>query len=197
MQPALLPEGFLQAAVQLVEAQLRLGAQVQHPAAEVLQLHREGHGHGRVAVQLGEPAEDLRRGRHLGRAAQHQEAQGDVQLGGGLPVRSRGGEEGGELLLQLVEAGQDRRSVGPEGDEVSGFFLRRTPVTFLFCLLRCRILRRSIEVEININSNCDDVRQKKGFHPHLCVFVTFQGFLPVFKMLLLSFLTYILVIFLK
>lgn len=105
MEPALLPVGFLQATVQLVEVELGLGAQVQHLSAKMLQLHGEAHPHGRVAIQMSEHAEDLGGGRHLGGAAQHQEAQGDVEPGGGLPVRSRGGQQGGDLLLQLLETG--------------------------------------------------------------------------------------------
>lgn len=136
MEPALLPVGLLQATVELVEVQLRLGAQVQHLPVKMLQLHGEAHSHGRVAIQMSELAEDLGGGCHLGGAVQHQEAQGDVKLGGGLPVRSRGGEQGGELLLQQLEAGEDSRSVGPEGDEVCGLFFRRTSSTLLFCLLQ-------------------------------------------------------------
>lgn len=138
MEPALLAVGLLQAAVELLEVKLRLGAQVQHPPVEVLQPHGEGQRHRRVAIQMGEPSEDLPGGGYLSGAGQIQEAHGDVEAGGGLPVRGGGGEKGGDLLLQLLERGEDGRSVGPEGDEVRGaFFSRATAATLLSLLQRC------------------------------------------------------------
>lgn len=45
-------------------------------------------------------------------------------------------QEGRELLLQLLEAREDSRSVGPEADEVRGFFLRRATASLLYRLQR-------------------------------------------------------------
>lgn len=91
MEPALLPVGFLQAAVELLQGQLRLRAQEEDLPVEMLQLNRKGHGHWGVAIKMGEPSEDLGGGGHLGWAVQYQEAQGDMKIGGRVPVRGRGG----------------------------------------------------------------------------------------------------------
>lgn len=136
MQPALLPVGLLEAAVELLQVKPRVGAQVEHPPVEVLQPQGKGQEHGRVPIQLGEAPEHLPRRGDLGRAGQHQEAQGDVEAGGGAPVRRRCGQEARELLPQLLEAREDRGSVGPEADEVRGSFLRRTTAFFLDLLRR-------------------------------------------------------------
>lgn len=98
VEPALLPVRLLQTGVQLLQVQVGLGAQVQHPPVEVLQLHREGHSDGRVAVQTGEVAEHLFGGLHLSRAVQVEEAEGDVELGGGVPVGGGARHEGDQLL---------------------------------------------------------------------------------------------------
>lgn len=135
VEPAFLPVGLLQAAVELLQVKPRVGAQVEHPPVEVLQPQGKGQKHGGVPIQLGKLPEHLPCCGDFGRAAQHQEAQGDVEAGGGAPVRCRCRQKGGELLLQLLEAREDRRSVGPEADEVRGFLLRRTTASFL-CLLR-------------------------------------------------------------
>lgn len=181
MEPALSPEGLLQATVQLVEVKLRLGAQVQHLPIEVLQLHGEGHGYRWVAVQMGELTEDLGSGGHLGGTVQHQEAQGDVKLGGGQPVGGRGGEQGGELLLQLLETGQDGGSIGPEGDEVCGLFLRGTSASLLLCLLwrSERVLRRrTIKNRLKISCTIKDGRRRSAPHTPLH---WLASFLPILQ----------------
>lgn len=135
MEPALLPEGLLQATVEVLDLQLWLRTEEKHPPVEVFQLHRKGHSHWRVAIQMDKPSKDLLSSRYFSWTMQHQEAHGDMKAGGWLPVRSRRGQEGGDLLLQLLETGEDSRSVGPEGDEVRGLFLRRaTTTTFLLSL---------------------------------------------------------------
>lgn len=136
MEPALPPVGLLQAAVELLEVELRLGAQVQHPAAEIFQPHGEGQGHRRVAVPTGEAPQHLHGVGHLVRAGQIEEAHGDVEAGGGLPVRGGGGQDGGDLLLQLLEAGEDGRGVGLEGDEVRGAFFSGATAARLSLLQR-------------------------------------------------------------
>lgn len=136
VEPAFLPVGLLEAAVELLQVEPRVGAQVEHPPVEVFQPQGKGQKHGGVPIQLGEPPEHLPRRGDLGRAGQHQEAQGDVEAGGGAPVRCRRGQEARELLLQLLEAREDSRSVGPEADEVRGFFLGRTTASFLDLLRR-------------------------------------------------------------
>lgn len=136
VEQALLLVGLLKATVELLEGQLRMGGQVENPPVEMLRLHGKGHGHRRVAVQMGKLCENLHGGGHLVRAAQHQEAHGDMKARGGLPVRGGGGEEGGDLLLQLLEGGEDGRRVGPEGDEVGRTFLRGSTTAFLLSLLQ-------------------------------------------------------------
>lgn len=136
VEQAFLPVGLLEATVQLLEGELRVGAEVEHPPVEMLQLHWKGHCHGRVAVQVGKPCENVHGSRHLVWVAQDQEAHGDVKPGGRLPVRSRGGEKDRHLLLQLLERGEDGGRVGPEGDEVAGLFLRGSAAIFLLSLLQ-------------------------------------------------------------
>lgn len=136
MEQALLPIGLLQAAVELLEPELRLGAQVQHPPIEMFQLHRKVQRHRAVTIQMGELSEDLRSSVHLSWAAQHQEAHCDMKAGGCLPVRGRGRQKGGDLLLQLLETGEDGRSVGPECDEVRRSFLWGAATTLLLSLLQ-------------------------------------------------------------
>lgn len=136
VKPAFLPVGLLEAGIELLQVKPRVGAQVEHPPVEVFQPQGKGQKHGGVPIQLGEPPERLPCRGHLGRAGQHQEAQGDVEVGGGAPVRRRRGQKGRELLLQLLEAREDSRSVGPEADEVRGLFLRRTTASFLDLLRR-------------------------------------------------------------
>lgn len=90
MKPALPPVGLLKAPVELLEVQLWVGAQVQHPSVEVLQPEGKGHDHRGVPIQLGELPEDVSRRGHFGRAGQREEAHGDVEAGGGAPVGRRG-----------------------------------------------------------------------------------------------------------
>lgn len=139
MEPALLPVGLLQAAVEVLEGKMRLGTQEQHPPIEMFQFHGKGNSHRRVAIQMGESSEDFGSSSHLVWGVQHQEAQGDMKAGGSLPMRSGGRYEGDELLLKLLERGEDSRSIGPEGDEVRGVYFRRAASTIPFSLLwRCR-----------------------------------------------------------
>ena len=138
MEQPLLPVGLLQAVVQLLEVDLRLGAEVQHLPVEVLQPHREGQRHRGVSIEMSKLSEDLCSVGYLRWAGQIQKAHCDVERVGTLPVRGRGGQDGGDLLLQLLEAGQDGRSVGPEGDEVRGLLFRgATTVLLLSLLQRC------------------------------------------------------------
>lgn len=125
------PVRLLQAAVELLEVKVRLRAEEQHPPVEVFQLHGEGQSHRGVAVQTGKLSEDLFSSGDFSCARQHQEAEGDVEVGGGQPVGGGGGQEGGELLLQQLETGEDGRRVGPERDEVCGPFLRWPPAAAL------------------------------------------------------------------
>lgn len=87
VKPALLPVGLLKAAVELLEVKLWVGAQVEHPPVEVFQPEGKGQDHWGVAIQLGEAPEDLACRGYFGRAGQDEEAHGDVEAGGGAPVR--------------------------------------------------------------------------------------------------------------
>lgn len=51
-------------------------------------------------------------------------------------------QKGRELLLQLLEAREDSRSVGPEADEVRGSFLWRATASLLYLLQREEDLAR-------------------------------------------------------
>lgn len=86
VEPALLPVGLLKAAVELLEVEMWVGAQVEHPSVEVFQPEGKGQGHRGVPIQLGEAPEDLACRGYVGRAGQREEAHGDVEAGGGAPV---------------------------------------------------------------------------------------------------------------
>lgn len=136
MKPALLPVSLLQATVELLDVQLWVGAQVQHLPIEMFQSHWEGQSHRGVTIQMGKAPEDLPGSGDFSWAGQHQEAQGDMEGGGRHPVGRRGWEKGRELLLQLLETGEDPRGVGPKSDEVCGSPLRRPTAMLLISLLQ-------------------------------------------------------------